>query len=376
MAEHSCPESLHKPTRLLPKLSQRAEKQLLYPLLKRLSAENGHFALKNTESLARRLLDATLSKLNLEIDDLEPKSQRPQQSSIYLRGGSNSDAHTTSNVTGFENLLESCFMCLLQEQGMALLRNTHESLSDSISRLPAKRPERSNSVRPWSSGAPTPAEGFLASLVIILHKYQLLDPPPFVGDLFILLFTRYIQPHQPRNPPQRPSGWSHKPRFCNRHDPSRDKIHGTCHECGLMQDFIRAPDQKQGRFTYAKKIRSHLEMVLPSQHYRCATDATMGQGHCHTLVVTKIGKDTEFKEDMRKFEGEMRQYQQRLLPFRQPVVRRILGNLIYEQLILEGPESSAVPTGSVSTKRAADESPDQPASTRQRTDDVIDLTED
>lgn len=376
MAERSSPESLHKPVRLLPKLSQRAEKQLLYPLLKRLCAENGHFALKNTESLARRLLDATLSKLNLEIDDLDPKSQRPQQNSIYLRGGSNSDAHTTSIVTGFENLLESCFMCLLQEEGMALLRNTHESLSDSISRLPAKGPKRNNSVGPWSYGAPTPGEGFLASLVIILHKYQLLDPPPFVGDLFILLFTRYIQPHQPKNPPPRPSGWSHKPRFCSRHDPSRGKIHGTCHECGLMQDFIRASDQKQGRFTYAKKIRSHLEMVLPREHYRCATDTTRGQGGCQTLVVTKIGKDTEFNEDMRTFIAEVRQYEQRLLPFRQPVVRRILGNLVYGELMLEGPDPSAMPPGPVSTKRAADESPDQPASTRQRTDDVIDLTED
>ena len=58
------------------------------------------------------------------------------------------------------------------------------------------------------------------SLVIILHKYSLLDPPPFVKDLFILLFTRYSLSDQPKNPPQRPHGWSHKPRSCYKHNPS------------------------------------------------------------------------------------------------------------------------------------------------------------
>lgn len=264
---------------------------------------------------------------------------------------------------------------------MALLKNTHESLSESISRLPPKGPERNNSMKLSPYGAPTatisaPAEEFLASLFIILHKYQLLDPPPFVGDLFILLFTRYILPDQPRNPPQRPRDWSHKPRFCYRHNPSRDRIHGTCYECGLMQDFIRASDQKQGRFTYTKKIRSHLESVLPSQHYRCATDTTRGQGGCQTLVVTKISKDSEFNEDMRKFAADMRQYEQRLMSFQRPFVRRIVGSETYNRLIMMETAPSAVPTAHVSTKRAADESPDQPASTRQRTDVVIDLTED
>lgn len=284
-----------------------------------------------------------------------------------------------SNLDGFEFLLENCFMCLLEEQGMTLLRNSHENLSEAISRMPPKGSERNNTQELWPYGAPgsthrAPAETFLESLVIMLHKHQLLDPPPFVRDLFVLLFTRYILPDQPKNPPQRPLGWSHKPRFCYRHNPSRDKIHGVCYECGLMQDFILAPDQKQGRFTYAKKIRSHLESVLPREHYRCATDTSRGQGGCQTLVVTKISKETEFGEEMQKFNAKVRQYEQRLLSFRQPVVRRLLGNETYKSLIMletAPPTVSAVP---VPTKRAADESADQPASTRQRTEEVIDLT--
>lgn len=284
-----------------------------------------------------------------------------------------------SNVDGFEHLLENCFMCLLEEQGMTLLRHSHENLSEAISRLPPKGPERNNTQVLWPYRGPAaidraPAENFLISLVIMLDKFQLLDPPPFVGDLFLLLFTRYILPDQPKNPPQRPFGWSHKPRFCYRHDPSRDKIHGVCYECGLMQDFIRAPDQKQARFTYAKKIRSHLEMVLPREHYRCTTDTTRGQGGCQTLVVTKISKDTEFREEMREFDGKVRRYEQRLLSFRQPVVGRLLGDDTYKSLIMletGPPGASAAP---VSSKRAAGESLDQPVSTRRRTEEVIDLT--
>ncbi|KAK7707661.1 hypothetical protein SLS64_007181 [Diaporthe eres] len=364
---------------LLPKLSQRAEKQLLYALFKRLCAENGHFALNNTESLARRLLDATLPKLNLGVDDLEPKTQHPPQSSIYIRGPSTSTDRTVSNVAGFEHLLASCFMCLLEEQGMTLLRNTHENLSEAISRLPPKGPGHNNTQVPWPYGAPSmtgrvPAEEFLVSLAIILQKHQLLDPPPFVGDLFLLLFKRYILPDQPKNPPQRPLGWSHKPRFCYGHNPSRDKIHGTCYQCALMQDFILSPDQKQGRFTHAKKIRSHLESVLPSQHYRCATDTTRGQGGCQTLVVTKISRDSEFKEDMKKFDDQVRQYEQRLLSFRQPVVQRLLGDETYKSLIMLETGPPTVSAAPLSTKRAAGESSDQPASTRQRTEEVIDLT--
>lgn len=262
---------------------------------------------------------------------------------------------------------------------MTLLRSSHESLSEAISRLPPKSPEHNNTQQPWFYGAPAathraPAEDFLVSLVFILHKYQLLDPPPFVGDLFVLLFTRYILPDQPKNPPQRPLGWSHKPRFCYGHNPSRDKIHGTCYQCALMQDFILAPDQKQGRFTHAKKIRSHLESVLPRQHYRCATDTTSGQGGCQTLVVTKISKDSEFKEEMTEFNNKLRRYEQRLLSFRQPVVQRLLGDETYKSLIMLETGPPGVSTVPVSNKRAASESTDQPASTRQRTEDIIDLT--
>lgn len=271
-------------------------------------------------------------------------------------------------------------MCLLEEHGMSLLKNSHERLSDAISRLSAKGLERNTPMRPWRYGVPpamerAPAEEFLGSLVVILHKYSLLDPPPFVKDLFMLLFTRYVLPDRPQDRPQRPIGWSHKPRFCSGHNPSRDKIHGTCYECGLIQDFIRAPDQAQGRFAYAQKIRSHLERVLPGEHYKCVTEKSGGSGNCHTLVVTKIGKDTEFKEEMRKYDGEMRNYEQRLLPFRQPVVKRLLGSDTYKSLITLETAPSGVSTAPVPTKRAAGESADQPPPSRQRTADVIDLTE-
>lgn len=321
-----------------------------------------------------------MPKLHLEVGDLESQAQRTPQGSIYHRGASNTTDRTVSNVTGFGILLENCFVCGLEEYGMSLLRYSHQSLSKAISRLPPKHPEGNKTAIPQPYGIPpttrrAPAEEFLASLATILQMQSFQDPPPFVRDLFILLFTRYILPDQPRNPPQRPLGWSHKPRFCYAHNPSRDKIHGTCHQCGLIQDFIRAPDQAQGRFSYSQKIRSHLEMVLPREHYKCTTDTTRGPGGSYTLVVKKISKDTEFREDTREFADEVRRYEQRLLPFRQLVVERLLGSDTYKSLITLESAPPDVSTAPAPTKRAAGESADQPPSTRQRTADVIDLTE-
>lgn len=321
-----------------------------------------------------------MPKLHLEMSDLETESQRTAQGLVYHRGASNNTDRTVGNVTGFSTLLESCFVCGLEESGMSLLRNSHQSLSEAISRLPPKRPEGNKPARMQPYGVPpathrAPAEEFLATLVAILQKHSLMDPPPFVRDLFILLFMRYILPDQPKNRPQRPVGWSHKPRFCSRHNPSRDKIHGTCHECALIQDFIRAPDQAQARFCYGQKIRAHLEMVLPREHYKCTTDTTRGPGGSYTLVVKKISKDTEFREEMRLFDDEVRKYEQRLLPFRQLVVERLLGSDTYKSLITLQTAPPGDSTTLAPTKRAAGESADQPASTRQRTTDVIDLTE-
>lgn len=367
--------------RLLPKLGEQAEKPLLYALLHKLSAQDGFAALKNTASLARRLFEATFPKLHLEIGDLEDQSQRTPQGLSNFSGASNGSS-MTSSVTGFVNLLENCFMNGvgadgLEDRGMELLRNSHESLSEAYRRFPQKGSNHAR-LRPWGAPVVTdraPGEELLVALVVIMHKYQLVDPPPFVRDLFLLLFTRYILPDQPNNPPQRPRTWRHKPRFCYKHDPSRDKIHGTCHQCALIQDFIRAPDQAKGHFSYGKEIRRHLESVLPSQHYRCATDTTSGKGRCHTLVVTKIGKETEYKEEMKEFEDKMRLYEKRLLGLRQPIVQRLLGNETYQSLIMVDSAPYAASATHVPAKRGAGESQDQPASTRQRTDDVIDLTE-
>lgn len=91
--------------------------------------------------------------------------------------------------------------------------------------------------------------------------------------------------------------------------------------------------------------------------------------------MTKISKDSEFKEEMAEFNDKLRRYEQRLLSFRQPVVQRLLGDETYKSLIMLETAPPSVSTAPVSSKRAAGESLYQPAFTRQRTEEVIDLTE-
>ncbi|POS71299.1 2OG-Fe(II)oxygenase [Diaporthe helianthi] len=300
-------------TVLLPKLSERAEKPLLYRLLHVLrnlaQREDGQFPLQDPLSLARRLLDATVPRLSLEIHDVEIETARQARGPTYLGGSSNVTGRTLGNVTDFVGLLENCFISGLKELVMQLLSNSHKNLTDGISRLAPREPRRQNTMGLRHHGPPNlldraPAEEFLASL-----------------------------------------------------------------------DFIRAPDQAVGRFTYSKHIRSHLEAVLPSQHYRCATDTTKVPGtNCQTLVVTKIGVDTEFVEDMQIFSDKMRMYEKRLLIFRQPIVRGLIGDENYRSLIMMEAETRAISTATASNKRNASESLGPPASTRQRTGDVVDLT--
>ena len=314
----------------------------------------------------------TLPKLDLKLDDLEPELKRPSQGSTYLREASNGTGNNTSNATKFPELLQDLFMCGLEEQGMELLRKSYENLSEAISRLPPTDPKRhitDNTQGRYAILRPQHMENdnelakdFLASLVNFFQRCLHSDPPSFVKDLFLMLFTRYILPDHPGNPPPRPNGWSRKQRF----------RYSSCDHCARMQDYISSPTQIQGRFPFNQKIRHHLERVLPRQLYQCETD-TASWGRSYVLVVTKIGGDTEFDEEMKKYDKKLQLYERWLLSFRRPVMQRLLGDGTYRSLILMETAPPAVSTGPVSTKRAASESPDQPAPTRQRADGVIDL---
>jgi hypothetical protein len=261
--------------RLIPKLSQCADRLLLYVLLYVLCRRNGNLALQRAESLPRRLLAATLPGLHLKLGDLEPTKQQPTRRSD---GGASDRPAGFTTVIGFEDLLEICFTCGLHRQAMELLRNTHESVVVAILRMPPKSSEPENAQGLRQYGVPNrtgilPAERFLASLVTMMQRHSVVDLPPFLRDLFLLLFTRYILPDQPKST------------------------------------------------------------------------------------------------------AEMRLYEQRLLVFRQPVVQRLLGDETYQSMIMLGC-ARATPAAHVPAKRAAEESQGQPASTRQRTKEVIDLTGD
>lgn len=157
-------------------------------------------ALKDQDFTARRLLDATLSKLTIELVDLEPHSQQPYPSPFYFSG------YTKTVLTGFKPILEGCFLCGLKE---------HDTLAREIYQLqPTGRQIReSSAVQVQSLRGPdsieaSPADKVLYSIVQVLKKYQPVNFPASVKELFILLFTRYVLVDRPITPP-RPYERSH-----------------------------------------------------------------------------------------------------------------------------------------------------------------------
>lgn len=195
-------------------------------------------------------------------------------------------------------------------------------------------------------------------------------PPAFVQKLFLLLFNRYIQRDHPGSPPDQPTTttWSHKPRHCAKGV--------SCNSCKIIQNFIIAPDRPEATFidhrNYPRNFRKHIEDMLPKQHFSCTMTSQKYYGRfVNALKIIKRSVHSVHEELKQIFADKLRVYEKGLLPFRQPVVQRILGDETYKELIMLESAQSAESDAPVSgTKRSAEESPDQPAPTRQRTGDV------
>ena len=131
-------------------------------------------------------------------------------------------------MTRFGSLLENCLVCGLMEQIMEILSMVYEDLAGGMRRLPLKAPKVNSDkgsrryIGPQELEA-SPAETFLALLVTIWQKHQLVTPHPLLKDLFMLLFMRYLLADK-LNPSPKPQGWAHKPRYCSMHNPSQGNL--------------------------------------------------------------------------------------------------------------------------------------------------------
>ncbi|RYP65001.1 hypothetical protein DL771_008498 [Monosporascus sp. 5C6A] len=315
-------------SRLAPKLKECAERALLYKLLDGLFRKGEKNELARAEAIARRVLDATLPKLRLEIDDFSTSMVENQPHDAYPQALSWD--YRTCAVANFVRYLDLFLRYDFRDLSQQLLEISCDHIVESL---------RNRSSKPGAGpsgivrSAPEKIEympsffvrEFLESVVDIAEKHQLPEIPS-LRKLFEILFRRYILVGLPIFPPP-PPGWAHKPRWC-RAQYGRD----PCPPCAELNQFLAASDQVQARFTNSQTYRDHIKKQLTSQFFRWWTEPSSVRGVHSTLVVTKLG--TEYAEDVQQFLRSVATIEEGVRVFARDYVRRLLGEELYRELIL------------------------------------------
>ncbi|RYO94443.1 hypothetical protein DL762_000539 [Monosporascus cannonballus] len=275
---------------LIPKLSDRGTKPLLYALVERLANANRDGALEHAVAITKDLVESAQSKLTLETADFfVPKWDRNRN-------------FTGRQSTDFARCIEHCLQLGLGPQAERLLGASSQDPS-----LNEGRP----SSHPVDVGA---VEELLGALASSLPRYGV---PPFgcVGDLFATLLRTYVYADAP-TPPRRLPGWAHRPRGCG------------CEDCRDLDRFLGAADENVGRFSVNKEKRQHIEYRLPRYYdksreiFSCSLDQE--RKPC-TLVVTKVRQGREFEEDAREYRERLERFEQCVRPLRLEYVEQSMG---------------------------------------------------
>ena len=104
---------------------------------------------------------------------------------------------------------------------------------------------------------------------------------------------------------------------------------GACKE---LNEFLKSETEPSRQFQSPGESYYHFRKgLLPSKHFRLETVGD-GRGPPSTLVVTKLG--TEYQEDLEMHKAEIQKLEKRLLAFRTPFVKAVLGDELYAELVL------------------------------------------
>ena len=118
---------------------------------------------------------------------------------------------------------------------------------------------------------------FLEDLVKLLTQYEDANLRNQAKP-FIIQMLHTAAEYFARTRPKEPRNWTQ--------DEDKDYGHErcSCEPCNALRLFLHSPKEQVGRFSYAQRIRSHLEYELDLQDFKFDTDKSKSP---HTLVVTK-----------------------------------------------------------------------------------------
>ncbi len=123
-----------------------------------------------------------------------------------------------------------------------------------------------------------------------------------VGKPFIVHVLQNSSKFLANSRPQKPQTWSrpHRPRPS--YSPAPPKV-CNCIPCNNAKSFLINPTQRVGRFSFAVKIRAHIQHeCFDHREFKYETDRTRSP---HTLVVYKT--DNEYTRDLANWHEDVRQ---------------------------------------------------------------------
>ncbi|KAK7744787.1 hypothetical protein SLS62_010020 [Diatrype stigma] len=319
-------------TRLTARLNQCADRSLLYKLLDSLFQKSEGGSLAGADVIAGRILEATLPKLKLNIDDFTSSASNETPYST----SSSSWEYAMSVVANFTKFLDVFLKYNFKDLAKQLLELSCENVAEAFRKGPEKNTTNNAASSHWSLGYGASLERnakkiedmpssfankVLESLIDVAEKHEI-PPLTSLKDLFEVIFRKYIIVGAPTYPPK-PVGWAHKPRRCT---PYRD-----CAHCTELNRFLCASDEAQVRFQKPANFRTHVERQLPKEYFRCESGPSPNRG-CYTLVVTKLG--TEYQDDVNQFQQKVARLYESVWIFARDYVQKLLGDELYRELVL------------------------------------------
>lgn len=180
-----------------------------------------------------------------------------------------------------------------------------------------------------SMGGCAIVQEFLVPLATVLKKYKI-QPIPSVRAFYLECLEQF-QRDLPPKPSKALQGWAHKPRKCPRDAKVSLEVRSLnpCRDCDDLNTFMTSTTEQTWSFSADGRRRKHVVSDLPKTMF---SHTTLKQGIPHTLVIEKLGKESERAKT--EYAKALQDLESGVQSLRAGHVKELLGDEEYDELVL------------------------------------------
>ncbi|KAI1848005.1 hypothetical protein JX266_006118 [Neoarthrinium moseri] len=302
-------------SKLAPSLTGRGEKNLIIAVANQLLKKSQEGINQAERDMAREMaeviLESTVSKLPLKLAEITTCggwdfAQAPTTPKFLIK------QEALRYPTNFLLLVDSCFRHPHQLRNMAkeLLESTCAPLVESQRHWP----DRIGSV-----------DEFLSTIMLVYNRNtQSLSPA--VKTFWAAVFRTYVIGAVPAYPKQLP-GLQHRARGCS--DASR-------RDCRDLDEFLLSTTERTFELKANEKRRRHVADRLPGGLYGNIVfkiETNTRSKSPYTLISTNM-PSKEFQHDLASYRRQLAVIRDKVEPYRQDYINKLLGDDMYDELIM------------------------------------------